>query len=129
MDTSIFKKLDATVYPSQEKSIEVISDATYGGAHEYYIRNCKGFVNGETEYIEDFQSFQFIKKLDNGTIIPGLQSEQIVLMLLDRQQKLNARFPSEQNEKAITGLKMFLEAQEERVKDRINRGVMGDLKK
>lgn len=72
---------------------------------------------------------QFIQKLDDGTVIPGLQSEQLVLMLIDRHKKLNARFPSAQNEKMIQGLEMFLDASRERVEDRMNRGVMGDLKK
>lgn len=38
------------------------------------------------------------------------------------------KFPSPQNEKQIAGLRMFLEGCEERVRDRMNRGVMGDLK-
>lgn len=72
---------------------------------------------------------QFIQKADDGTVTPGLQSEQIVIALLDRQKKLNARFPSSHSDKAICGLEMFLDAQRERVQERISRGVMGELKK
>ena len=54
--------------------------------------------------------------------------EQLAYILLDRAIKLNNRFPSPQNEKQIAGLRMFLEGCEERVRDRMNRGVMGDLK-
>ena len=60
---------------------------------------------------------------------PGLQSEQLVIALIDRTQKLNAQYPSEFNNKMIAGLQMFLEACKERVQDRISRDVMGKLKK
>lgn len=121
--------LDACVFPSEEKTIQVVNDANYGGAHCYIIRECLGFADGRTSYVNSEQVIQFIQKLDDGTVIPGLQSEQLVLVLIDRHKKLNARFPSAQNEKMIKGLEMFLEASRERVEDRMNRGVMGDLKK
>lgn len=117
------------VYPSDERTISVIDDATYGGAHCYVIRECLGFNDGKTQYVETEQVVRFVQKNDDGTMIPGLQSEQLVLALLDRHEKLNARFPSEQNAKMIAGLRMFLEACEERVKNRMERGVMGELKK
>jgi hypothetical protein len=125
----MFKELNAKVFPSKENTIKVYDDDTYGGAHLYNIKECKGFNNGETEYVNSIQAIRFVKKLDDGTIVPGLQSEQLVLMLLDRTKKLNNRFPSEQNEKMMEGLQMFLDACQERVQDRIDRGVMGDLKK
>lgn len=144
--------LDASVFPSNDVTIAVEDDPTYGGAHKYHIINCMGFNNGKTDYVRSSQgetfnddiaeslisgtspkqsahTIQFIHKADNGDITPGLQSEQLVLVLLDRAKKLNARFPSEQNEKMIAGLQMFLDACKERVQDRIDRGVMGDLKK
>lgn len=123
------KQLDALVFPSEEKTISVLDDENYGGAHFYSIRNCTGFVDGKTQYLESEQCIQFVQKNDDGSMVPGLQSEQIVLMLIDRQEKLNARFPSEFHDKAIVGLQMFLQAQRERVESRIARGVMGDLKK
>lgn len=126
------KKLDFVVFPSTEKTISVEEDAIYGGAHRYEIANCRGFKNGNTEYDDPYYSkhtIQFIQKNDDGSIVPGVQSEQLVYVLLDRHEKLNARFPSAQNEKMIAGLRMFIEACEERVKERIERGVMGELKK
>lgn len=123
------KPIEAKVFPSEENTITAEQDEQYGGAHYYQIQNCKGFSNGKTEYDESLQSIQFVHKADNGEMTPGVQSEQLVLMLIDRTAKLNARFPSEQNEKMLKGLQMFLDACKERVQDRINRGVMGELKK
>jgi hypothetical protein len=123
------KTLDATVFPSEDKTITVIDDGIYGGAHDYLIQNCRGFSDGKTVYETSQQVLSFVKKLDDGSVVPGLQSEQIALVLLDRCRKLNARFPSEHNEKQIKGLEMFLEGCSDRVKERIERGVMGDLKK
>lgn len=123
------KTIEAKVFPSDENTISVMDDDIYGGAHYYAIRNCNGFKNGKTEYVSTEQEIQFVQKWDDGTMIAGLQSEQLALMLIDRQEKLNARFPSQFNDKAIAGLRMFLEAQKEMVEDRISRGVMGDLKK
>ncbi len=131
MDNEVIQ-LEALVFPSEEKTISVQKDADYGGAHKYTFTNCLGFKDGRTQYDDPYyssQTIQFVQKNEDGSMTPGLQSEQIVLALIDRQEKLNARFPSAFNEKALTGLKMFLEAQKERVEDRMGRGVMGDLKK
>lgn len=129
---SELKQLDALVYPSGERTIKVYDDPIYGGAHKYEITNCLGFNNGKTQYDDHYyskQTIQFVQKNDDGTMVPGLQSEQLVEVLLDRAIKLNARFPSEQNKKMIDGLRMFIDACVERVQERIDRGVMGDLKK
>lgn len=124
------KELNATVFPSNEKTISVREDSDYGGAHEYEMQECKGYdpYTKETGYCITTQRIRFIQKKTDGTVIPGLQSEQLVLMLLDRHAKLNAKFPSPQNEKMIQGLQMFLDACKERIEDRINREVMGELK-
>lgn len=124
------KTIEAKVFPSEENTIRVEDDQIYGGAHRYDVRNCLGFSDGKTQYVSDGSSqvIQFVQKNEDGSMTPGLQSEQLVLLLIDRQEKLNARFPSPFSEKALAGLKMFLEAQKERVEDRINRGVMGNLK-
>ena len=123
------KPIDDAVFPSEERTISVVDDEIYGGAHCYFVRECLGFVDGNTKYTGDEQMIQFVHKSDHGTIVPGLQSEQLVLVLLDRHQKLNNRFPSEQNAKMVEGLQMFLDACKERVQERIERGVMGELKK
>ncbi len=123
------KPIDALVFPSEEQTISVIDDEVYGGAHCYLIRECLGFVDGKTQYTDTQQIVQFVQKNDDGSVVPGLQSEQLVLALLDRHQKLNNRFPSEQNAKMVEGLQMFLDACKERVQERIERGVMGELKK
>lgn len=122
--------LEQTVYPSTIQTVMCHEpEDLYGGAHQYSFTNCLGFNNGQTEYTLETQTIQFVRKLDDGTVIPGLQSEQLVIALIDRQKKLNARFPSPYSDKALKGLEMFLEAQRERVEERLNRGVMGELKK
>lgn len=123
------KKLNLKVFPSNESTITVENDGIYGGAHNYQAKKCLGYRDGETVYIDDSVSIQFVRKDDNQETIAGLQSEQLVLILLDRTQKLNNRFPSKQNEKMIEGLQLFLDACKERVEERISRGVMGELKK
>lgn len=123
------KQLNATVFPSNQKTISVAEDKIYGGAHKYEMKNCVGFNNGKTQYIDSAQAIQFVQKNDDGSMIPGLQSEQVVIALLDRHKKLNSRFPSPQNRKMIEGLEMFLTACQERVEERLSRGVMGKLKR
>lgn len=122
--------LTDSVFPSSEQTIASLNSTDiYDGAHLYEIRNCLGFSNNQTVYDNSVQTLQFVQKLDDGSVIPGVQSEQLVLCLLDRTKKLNSRFPSEQSSKMIEGLEMFLDACQERVQDRLNRNVMGDLKK
>lgn len=123
------KQLDFKVFPSEEKTVKVQDDAIYGGAHRYELNNSIGFNNGKAEYVGSTQTIQFVQKNDDGSMIPGVQSEQLAYVMLDRTKKLNARFPSSHNEKMIKGLEMFLEACQERVQERINRGVMGQLKR
>lgn len=119
------------VYPSKENTIEVIKTDGYEGAHRYRIQLCTGFNSKKNthDYVDKTTTIQFVQKNDDGSIIPGLQSEQLALILLDRVKKLNERYPSEYNEKQIEGLTMFLDACKQRIDDRINRGVMGELKK
>jgi len=125
-----FRYLDGVVFPSEDKTMAVLQDDTYGGAHKYFITNCLGFNDGKTEYTPgEGQAIQFVMKLEDGTMVPGVQSEQLVLMLLDRHERLNNKFPSDQYEKMKAGLEMFLEAAKERVESRMSRGVMGILQK
>jgi len=123
------KQLDYKVFPSEDKTISVEDDKIYGGAHYYVAKDSIGFNNNKTEYVSSSQSIQFVEKKEDGTMTPGLQSEQLAMILLDRCIKLNKRFPSEHNVKMIAGLDIFLEACKERVEERISRGVMGKLKK
>lgn len=132
-----FNPIDQTVFPSTEKTIFVANDQ-YGGAHHYKIINCLGFnpVSQNTEYAVDkdmdyekSQTIDFVFKDEDGNFVPGLQSEQLVIMLIDRHKKLNEKFPSRHNQQAIAGLQMFLDACEARVRERMSRGVMGKLEK
>ena len=122
------KMLSYTVFPSEEKTLFVDEDPIYGGAHLFGIKNSLGFNDGRAIYDDSYSEVRFIEKKDNGVIIPGIQSEQLAYILLDRCIKLNSRFPSPHNEKMILGLNIFLEACRERVEERINAGVMGQLK-
>lgn len=122
--------IDAKVYPSQEKTIKAVNaEDKYGGAHNYLVKPCKGFVDGETKYEDFYMALNFVKKTDDGHVISGLQNEQLVHIMLDRQKKLNARFPSKYNDIMVKSLEIYLEACKSRIDDRISRGVMGDLKK
>lgn len=129
-----FKNLESTtdqntvVYPSNECTIEVIDTDGYSGAHKYRAKMCTGFSNGKTHYIKETDTIQFVQKNEDGTVTPGWQSEQLAIILLDRVRKLNARFPSEYNEKQAKGLEMYLEACKERIQERLERGVYGELK-
>jgi hypothetical protein len=124
-----FVTLDVAVYPSEVKSLSVAHDDTYGGAHSYCFQKSAGFENGQTKYVDEHVVLSFVQKDTDGTMKPGILSEQLVLALIDRHQKLNAVFPSAQAEKGIAGLQQFLDAQKERVDERMGRGVMGELKK
>lgn len=117
------------VFPSEQSTVSVVPDADYNGAHRYVFQNSIGYQNGKPEYVDGFQFIQFVQKNEDGSMIPGVQSEQLILAILDRTKKLNARFPSPENLTMIYGLEMFLEACEKRIRDRMTRGVMGDLKK
>ena len=123
------KLLNDTVYPSNKKTIWVEKDDKYGGAHHYRFLNCYGFNNGKTEYAKSIQDIQFVKKESDDSITEGLQSEQLILALLDRHQKLDKQFPCPENKEMIQALESFLDASKRRVANRIDRNVMGNLKK
>ena len=127
MDTAIL--LAETVYPSDKRTISVMPDKDYGGAHRYEMVNSLGFNNGEAQYDSSTQLIQFVQKNEDGTITPGLQSEQLLIALIDRHKKLNNKFPSREGSLAITKMEEALHWLEARVRERVNRGVMGQLKK
>lgn len=118
------------VYPSKTPSISVEWDDKYKGAHHYIFRNCLGYQNGEYKYVLDSeQELQFVMKNEDGTIIPGIQDEQLALAMLDRIKKLNTVYPSKINLLQIKALEIFLDACKLRKDDRIARGVLGKLEK
>lgn len=125
----LYKELPYTVYPSDEVTIFVNTDDDYNGAHEYLFKTTTGKNNGKTEYLNEYEALQFVQKKDDGTIYAGVQDEQVIYILLDRIKKLNDKFPSVYNDKVIRGLKTALDGCEERVKDRLDRRVLGELKK
>jgi hypothetical protein len=121
--------LQVKVFPSDILSIAVAPDPDYGGAHQYQFQNSVGFNNGQAGYVDSYQKIQFVQKNLDGSMTPGLQSEQLLLCLVDRHQKLNAKFASREGALAITKMQEAIQWLEARVKERMNRGVMGDLKK
>lgn len=122
---------DLLVFNSMEPTIEVNPEDGYNGAHRYRARQCVGFDSESQSpaYIYKVDTIQFVQKNEDGTVIPGWQSEQLALILLDRVKKLDEKFPCEANQRQIKALEEYLAACAERVTERINRGVMGELKK
>ena len=119
--------LKKTVFPSNEKTILVVDDQEYRGAHRYLFINSLGPQNGQAKYdFESIQTIQFVKKNNDGTMTPGIQSEQLLIALIDRHKKLNNRFPSREGSIAITKMEEALQWLEARVKERTESGVMGD---
>jgi hypothetical protein len=121
------------VFNSEETSVFAVAppDDVYGGAHVYMFRPSIGFKDGKTQFDKtlEYQFIQFVEKKDDGTIVPGMLTEQILIMLLDRHKKLNDRFPCAEYEQFKYGIDLALEALIMRVRDRMDRGVMGNLKK
>lgn len=116
------------VFPSEEQTVSVREDDTYGGAHYYEFKESLGFNNGQAEYVDSYEALQFVKKELDGSMTAGIQSEQLLIALIDRHKKLNAVFPSREGALAITKMEEALMWLEARVKERINREVMGKLK-
>ncbi len=113
------------------------------GCHTYVLRECTGWDNKDqctafcgiltdVDSIKDVptQSISFVQKSpDTGELVSGVTSEQLLILLMHRHAQMNAAFPSTQNEEFIKHLQSALDLLEERVKDRVSRNVMGDLKK
>lgn len=128
----MIESLKKSVFPSNVQSISVTVDDEYGGAHEYHFVGSLGFNDGKAEYDHNasgMQTIRFVKKESDGTMSSGLQSEQLLIALIDRHQKLNAKYPSREGSLAITKMEEALHWLEARVRERIDRGVMGELKK
>lgn len=118
-----------TVYPSEQVSVWADPNDRYGGAHRYVTMNYLQYKDGKAIYDEaDLRQLLFVYKADDGTPSSGLLTEQLLLILLDRHAKLEAAFPHPSYAKLRMGLEMALEAQRDRVDDRVARGVMGEMK-
>jgi len=116
------------VYPSDEASVWVDTEDRYDGAHCYTLRNYLAFQQGKPVYTDTYSELVFAYKNADGEPEEGWLSEQLLLVLLDRHRKLERAFPHPTYHKLRAGLEMALEAQRERVDDRVRRGVMGELK-
>lgn len=117
--------LDDVVFPNKERTIFAHNvEDEYGGAHHYKILNFN--VDG---YHMSTQEIQFVKINEDKSVTPGLQDEQLLLMLLDRTKKLNKRFPCAENEEMVSLYEQLLAVKKKRVENRIERGVFKKLEK
>lgn len=119
-----------TVYPSKTETIENLNNDDYNGAHRYRVRLAKGYnpSRKRVEYSDKKLVIQFVQKNEDGSVIPGLQDEQLILIMMDRLQKLDAKFHSDTITKKMKALQDYLDACKERIDERLNRGVFGELK-
>ncbi|MDF7810512.1 hypothetical protein [Hymenobacter sp. YC55] len=121
--------VNASVFPSRQKTMLcVATDDKFQGAHNYYLMPMIGFQDGAV-YGGNLVSIPFVKRNEDGTWQPGVQTEQLLHILKDRHEKLNAVYPSDDHAQFIAGIDLALEALEKRVRERTQRGVMGELKK
>jgi len=93
--------------------------------HKYELAN---FENKEATG----QTLQFIEKVPASegstelrTVNDGTTNEEVIKVLLDRMESLQAKFPCRENACAITKLDEALMWLEKRTRDRIARGVEG----
>ena len=125
-----FEKLEGvSVYPSNVETIEFMND-DFNGAHRYRIKLSKGYnqTKKRVDYSDKKTVIQFIQKNADGSIIPGLQDEQLILVMMDRLKKLDAKFHSDTVTKKMKALQDYLDACKERIDERLGRGVYGELK-
>lgn len=125
-----FEKLEGvSVYPSNVETIEFMND-DFNGAHRYRIKLSKGYnqTKKRVDYSDKKLVIQFTQKNADGSVIPGLQDEQLILVMMDRLQKLDAKFHSDTVTKKMKALQDYLDACKERIDERLGRGVYGELK-
>lgn len=125
--SEIYHIANGTVFPSSLNTIQVVNDEKYHGAHRYIIQNSRGYNNNRAEYDDSYTKLNFIQKNEDGSIIPGVQDEQLILILLDRARKLNEVYPSKWNDIKVHALNIALDACKGRVKGRIADNIMGEL--
>lgn len=101
------------------------------GAHVFVLKNCVGWdnENQQTDFVESNQTIRFVRKDESGLMVEGVTTEQLLIAIAHRHEGLNNAFPSKENEQFIFHIKSALDLLEQRVKDRVVRGVMGELKK
>jgi hypothetical protein len=98
--------------------------------HRYELEN---FENKE----RSGQTIQFIEKVEPKefgtqelvTVNDGTTNEEVIRMLIDRMNGLQAKFPCRENALAITKLDEALLWLEKRTRDRVARGVEGKHEK
>ena len=125
-----FEKLEGvSVYPSNVETIEFMND-DFNGAHRYRIKLSRGYnqTKKRVDYSDKKTVIQFIQKNADGSVIPGLQDEQLILVMMDRLKKLDAKFHSDTVTKKMKALQDYLDACKERIDERLGRGVYGELK-
>lgn len=122
--------IDSAVFPSTENTIVSIkTDDKFNGAHNYEVKPMLRYEPGVgAAYGLEGMPVTFVKKNDDGTWQPGLQSEQLLLLLIDRHVKMSAVFPSPQDDHFLSFLNSALNVLAMRVQDRTRRGVMGEHK-
>lgn len=96
--------------------------------HRYELEN---FVDSRSDLNQTLQFIQKEPRSDGHThlISDGTTNEEVLKVLIDRIQTLNAIFPCRENSVAITKLDEALMWLEKRTRDRIFRGVEGTHQK
>ena len=102
-----------------------------GGAHEYSFNSMyKNTETGKMEFNDILQQdVRFVEAGDNGSVIPGITDEQLLICMIDRQNRLNSRFPSREGSIVVTKLEEALMWKEARSRERDSRNVLGKLEK
>lgn len=101
------------IYKTRDSQVSVIKEG-----HKYEVVLENGLL------LIDFQDGP-VKEVGGRN---GFQNEELIAILIDRMNVLNAEFPSEENLHAIQSLQTALNALELRTKRREARGVEGERK-
>lgn len=92
--------------------------------HRYVAQNFENPAHGQTiQFIEKRPNTDTPTKLD--TINDGTTNEELLLVLIDRLQYLNGKFPCRENALVITKLEESLMWLNKRTSDRLARNVEG----
>lgn len=124
--------LDGVVFPSTERTIVSLPQGdSFNGAHNYSIKPMLRYENGAVCGLEGMP-LTFVKQvpLEGGGVRwqAGVQSEQLLLVLLDRHEKMNAVFASDVHDEFMGHIAGALECLERRFRNRMDRGVAGQQK-